>query len=118
MRLKGKKAIVTGAGQGSGRGIALKLAQEGADLVIAEINPETGAQARKDVEDLGRRALFIPVDIANQPHVREMVDQVLKEWQRIDILVNNAGPRWRFPADGIGESISNLRFQIAEWRHL
>ncbi len=91
MRLKGKRAIVTGAGQGIGRSIALKMAREGADLIIAEINPDTGVQTKKDVEDLGRRALFIPVDIRNQTQVQNMVDHVVKEWQRIDILVNNAG---------------------------
>ena len=91
MRLKGKRAIVTGAGQGIGRSIALKMAEEGADIVIAEINPDTGVQTKKHVEDLGRTALFMPVDIANQTQVRNMIDHVLKEWQRIDILVNNAG---------------------------
>ena len=91
MRLKEKKAIVTGAGQGIGRSIALKLAQEGADVVIAEMNPETGAQTAKEVEALGRKALFISVDVANQKQVQNLVNQVLKAWGRIDILINNAG---------------------------
>ena len=91
MRLKGRKAIVTGAGQGIGRSIALKMAQEGADVVIAEMNAGTGAQTAKEVEALGRRALFISVDVANQKQVQGMVDQVLKAWKRVDILVNNAG---------------------------
>jgi 3-oxoacyl-[acyl-carrier protein] reductase len=91
MRLKDKKAIVTGAGQGIGRSIALKMAQEGADVVIVEMNVDTGAQTAKEVEALGRRALFIPVDVANQKQVQGRVDQVLKAWKRIDILVNNAG---------------------------
>jgi len=91
MRLKDKNAIVTGAGQGIGRSIALKLAQEGADVVIAEVNADTGAQTAKEVEAMGGRALFISVDVANQKQVRAMVEQVLKAWKRIDILVNNAG---------------------------
>ena len=91
MRLKGKKAIVTGAGQGIGRSIALKLAQEGADTAIAEMNPSAGAHTAKEVEALGRRALSISVDVANQQQVQGMVDQVLKAWEKIDILVNNAG---------------------------
>ena len=55
------------------------------------MNPETGAQTAKEVEALGRRVLFISVDVANQKQVHGMVDQVLKAWKRIDILVNNAG---------------------------
>lgn len=91
MRVKGKKAIVTGAGQGIGRSIALKLAQEGAHVVIAEMNPETGRGTKKEVEDLGRKALLAPIDVANQEEVQNMADQVLRAWKRIDILVNNAG---------------------------
>jgi 3-oxoacyl-[acyl-carrier protein] reductase len=91
VRLKDKNAIVTGAGQGIGRSIALKLAQEGANVVIAEVNADTGAQTAKEVEALGRRALFISVDVANQKQVQAMVEQVLKAWKGIDILVNNAG---------------------------
>ena len=91
MRLKGKKAIVTGAGQGIGKSIALKLAQEGADLAIAEVNSETGAQTAKEVEALGKESLFILVDVADQKQVQQMVSKVLRVWKRIDILVNNAG---------------------------
>ncbi len=91
MRLKGKKAIITGAGQGIGRSIALKLAEDGADTVIAEMNSDTGARTAKEVEGLGREALSISVDVARPEQVQGMVDQVLRAWKRIDILVNNAG---------------------------
>jgi 3-oxoacyl-[acyl-carrier protein] reductase len=91
MRLKDKKAIITGAGQGIGRSIALKMAQEGADVVIAERNPDTGAQTAGEVETLGRKAMPVAVDVADQRAVQRMVNQVLGVWRRIDILVNNAG---------------------------
>ncbi len=91
MRLKDRKAIVTGAGQGIGRSIALKMAQEGADVVIAEINSPTGNQTKKEVEALGREALFFSVDVAGQNQVKDMVKEVLRIWGKIDILVNNAG---------------------------
>lgn len=91
MRLKGKKAIVTGAGQGIGRSIALKLAQEGADVVIAERDPDTGTQTAKEIESLGRKALSISVDVATPKQVQGMVEHILRAWKRIDILINNAG---------------------------
>ncbi|MGZ3513062.1 MAG: SDR family NAD(P)-dependent oxidoreductase [Thermodesulfobacteriota bacterium] len=91
MRLKEKKAIVTGAGQGIGRSIALKLAQEGADVIVAEMNSDTGAQTAGEVEALGRNALFISIDVANQKQVQKMVSDALGAWKKIDILVNNAG---------------------------
>jgi len=91
MRLKDKKAIVTGAGQGIGRSIALKMAHEGADVVIAEMNPDSGNQIKKEVEALGRRALFIAIDVADQRKVKGRMEEVLRRWGKIDILVNNAG---------------------------
>ena len=78
MRLKGKRAIVTGAGQGIGRNIALKMAHEGADVVIAEVNPDSGDQTKKEIEALGRKALFFRVDVADQRQVTGMVEEVLK----------------------------------------
>ncbi len=91
MRLKDKKAIVTGGGQGIGRSIAIKFAQEGADVAIAEMNPATGMETQREVEKLGRMALCAIVDVASLNQVQGMVKQVLSTWGRIDILVNNAG---------------------------
>jgi 3-oxoacyl-[acyl-carrier protein] reductase len=91
MRLKDKKAIVTGAGQGIGRSIAMKFAQEGADVAIVEMNAATGVETQREIEKLGRMALSLTVDVANQNQVQGMVRQVLSAWGKIDILVNNAG---------------------------
>ncbi len=91
MRLKGKKAIVTGAGQGIGRSVALKIAQEGGKVVVAEMNRDTGAQTTREVEDQGGKAMFVEVDVADQTSVQGMMSQVLRVWKRVDILVNNAG---------------------------
>ncbi|OGP62173.1 MAG: hypothetical protein A2169_14200 [Deltaproteobacteria bacterium RBG_13_47_9] len=91
MRLKDKKAIVTGAGQGIGRAIALKMAQQGADVAIAERNADTGTQTQKDVESLGGKTMLVTIDVANQKQVQAMAEQVLSAWKRIDILINNAG---------------------------
>jgi NAD(P)-dependent dehydrogenase (short-subunit alcohol dehydrogenase family) len=91
MRLKDKKAIVTGAGQGIGKAIALKMAREGADVVVVERNRDSGVQTQKEVEALGRRCLFFNVDVADRKQVEKMVAQVIGAFGRIDILVNNAG---------------------------
>jgi 2-hydroxycyclohexanecarboxyl-CoA dehydrogenase len=91
MQLEGKKAIVTGAGQGIGKAIALELARRGADVAVCDLNPETAAQAAKEVEALGRQALGLPVDVSDSRAVAEVVEESLRAFGRIDILVNNAG---------------------------
>ena len=90
-RLTGKVAIVTGSGQGIGKGIALRLAREGAEMVIAEYNPETAAAAAAEIESLGRRVLAYPINIADPKAVTQMVADVVAAFGHIDILVNNAG---------------------------
>nr|MBI3613851.1 3-oxoacyl-[acyl-carrier-protein] reductase [Nitrospirota bacterium] len=91
MSLEGKMAIVTGAAQGIGRAIAEMLAQHGADIAVADLDPGRSQDTVAAVTKLGRRALNVKVNVADFADVKAMVDQVVKEWGKIDILVNNAG---------------------------
>ena len=94
MKLGGKVAIVTGAGRegkGIGRSIALALARDGADIVIADFVPEAAEAVAEEVKSLGRRAIAVRANVADPADVEAMVQQTLDEFGRIDILVNNAG---------------------------
>ena len=91
MDLTDKVAIVTGAGQGIGRAIALRLAGAGATVVIAEMNREVGEAAAKEIEALGRKSLVVEVDVSERDQVQRMAQQTLDTFNQIDILVNNAG---------------------------
>ncbi|MFC1942861.1 SDR family NAD(P)-dependent oxidoreductase [Chloroflexota bacterium] len=91
MRLENKAAIVTGAGWGLGRAIALSLAQEGADVVVTDINIETAQKVAEQIKASGHRAMAIKADVTNSKEVDEMVNASLREFGKIDILVNNAG---------------------------
>ncbi|UCG60135.1 MAG: glucose 1-dehydrogenase [Phycisphaerales bacterium] len=86
-----KMAVVTGAGGGIGKAVALRLAGEGADLVVADINVQTAEQTADQILALGRRALACRVDVANVAEIQAMVDSAVAEFGRIDILVNAAG---------------------------
>jgi 3-oxoacyl-[acyl-carrier protein] reductase len=90
--LKGRTAIVTGATRGIGRAIALKLAQEGANVAFNYLNSEDLADSlKKDIEQLGVSALPFKVDIKDYDRVQEMKEAVLDKFETFDILVNNAG---------------------------
>ncbi|HEY6085231.1 MAG TPA: 3-oxoacyl-[acyl-carrier-protein] reductase [Nitrospira sp.] len=91
MSLQGRIAIVTGAAQGIGRAIAESLAQAGADVAVADLDPSRSKDTVAAVEQLGRRALNVKVNVADAGDARSMSEQVMKEWGKIDILVNNAG---------------------------
>ncbi|NOU11318.1 MAG: 3-oxoacyl-[acyl-carrier-protein] reductase [Nitrospira sp.] len=91
MSLQGKTAIVTGAAQGIGRAIAECLAQAGADIAVADLDPGRSVETVASVEKLGRKALNIKVNVADANETKAMVDQVMKAWGKVDILVNNAG---------------------------
>jgi L-rhamnose 1-dehydrogenase len=91
MRLKDKVAIVTGAARGIGRAIALRLAQEGADVVVVDVREEEGRQTAQAVEACGRRALYVHTDVTQPPEVEQMVQATLDAFGTVDILVNDAG---------------------------
>ena len=90
-RLKDKVAIVTGAGRGIGRGVALRLAREGAHIVIAEYDSASAQQTADEVRSLGVSALPYQIDLADVAQMQAMVEAVVKAFGQIDILINNAG---------------------------
>jgi meso-butanediol dehydrogenase/(S,S)-butanediol dehydrogenase/diacetyl reductase len=94
--LAGRVAIVTGAGQGIGRGIALSLAKAGADVAVNDLVLNTAEDTAREVSALGRRSLAVQADVSDAAQVAGMVEQVLGQWGGVDILVNNAGVA--FPA--------------------
>lgn len=89
--LSGKTAIVTGGAMGIGFGIAYRLAEAGANIVIVDVNEESGKSAVKKLQDNNWKTTFIKADIADEIQVKDAVDLALKTYGRIDILVNNAG---------------------------
>ena len=91
MILENQKAIVTGGGDGIGRGIALRLAEEGADIAVVDINAQSAEKASEEVRKKGRKSLPLVLDVSNHKDVKKAVDTVLREWGQIDIVVNNAG---------------------------
>ena len=92
MRLKDKTAIVTGAGSGFGKGIAMRFAKEGARVGVIDINAEA---AREVASQIGDSAFAIEADVSIDGDVSRMVQEALDRWGQLDILVNNAGTTHR-----------------------
>jgi 2-hydroxycyclohexanecarboxyl-CoA dehydrogenase len=91
MKLDGQAAIVTGGGQGIGRGIALALAAEGADVAIFDVNRTAAGEVTAAIRELGRRALGLEVDVTDLARVEAATAEVVSALGRLDVLVNNAG---------------------------
>ena len=82
---------MTGAGQGIGRAIALRLAGAGATVVVAEMNRKVGEVVAKEIQALGGKSLVVEVDVSKRDQTQRMAQQTLDTFNQIDILVNNAG---------------------------
>jgi NAD(P)-dependent dehydrogenase (short-subunit alcohol dehydrogenase family) len=89
--LAGRRALVTGAGRGIGRAIALRLAHAGADVAVNDLNPETAARTASDIEALGRRSAALVGNLRVTDQVHAVCDGAVAALGGVDILVNNAG---------------------------
>ena len=91
MKLQGKVAVVTGGLRGIGHAIAVALAQEGADLLIAGLSMDRAAQTEQEIRTLGRRCMVVQADVADEETVKDMIARTVQHFGSLDILVNNAG---------------------------
>lgn len=89
--LTGKVAIVTGGAKGIGKGTALRLAEAGASIMIADIDEKGAEQAMGEIKKLGSTALFVKTDMSKLEDIQNLVSATVKKFKKIDILVNNAG---------------------------
>jgi 3-oxoacyl-[acyl-carrier protein] reductase len=91
MSLKGKAALVTGGAQGIGKAIAVRLAQEGANIAIADIDFDSAQSAVSDVKNLGVTAVAFQADVSESSQVDDLIKKIVESFSSLDILINNAG---------------------------
>ena len=91
MRLKDKVAIITGAGRGIGKAIAIGFAEQGAHIVAAARTESEVMLVAEKVRELGRESLGIACDVTNEEQVKNLVQETINKFKRIDVLINNAG---------------------------
>jgi 3-oxoacyl-[acyl-carrier protein] reductase len=91
MTLKGRVALITGGGQGIGRAIALKLAREGSDIAVVDVNLEKAQEVAGKIGEMGRKTMALKVDVSSPKECEEMTESVVSGLGALHILVNNAG---------------------------
>jgi 3-oxoacyl-[acyl-carrier protein] reductase len=106
MKLKNKVAMITGAGRGLGREMALRFAREGARVVIADIDEATAQAVAAEIASIPGEALALKVDVSDPSLVTAAIEEVVKRYGQLDVLVNNAG---------IGSCVPVLDMTLAEW---
>ena len=109
MRLQGKTAIVTGAGQGIGQAIARHFAKEGAQVVVANRTTATGEETVRLIRDVGGEAVFVRTDVTQEAEAKRLVEQTLETYGSLDILCNNAG---------VGLVRPLTESTLSEWHHV
>lgn len=107
--LDGTVGIVTGGGQGLGRVYCHALAEAGADIVVAEVQPDSGEETAEQVRGLGRRGLAVETDVRRSDSIERMVERTLSEFGKIDFLINNAARARVCPSADVSEE---------EWREV
>jgi NAD(P)-dependent dehydrogenase (short-subunit alcohol dehydrogenase family) len=110
MKLQNQTAIVTGGGRGIGREIALALAREGANLVLAARDKQALDGVAHEINQLDHRAIVLQTDVSNESQVAALAELARKEFQRIDILVNNAGV--------VGPTTPVAKLSKEDWDHV
>ncbi|MGC8764657.1 MAG: 3-oxoacyl-[acyl-carrier-protein] reductase [Brevinematia bacterium] len=90
-KLNNKNAIVTGSARGIGKAIAIKLAEEGANVVIVDVNYESAVETSEEIKKMGVKSFAMKVDVTKYEEVDAMIQKTKNEWGSVDILVNNAG---------------------------
>jgi len=107
--LAGQVGVVTGGGQGLGKVFCRAFAEAGADIVVAEINPNTGPVTADEIRGLGRDAISVETDVRDEASVDHMVERALGKFGRIDFLMNNAGIVQHLGAEDV---------EAADWREV
>lgn len=115
MRLAGKVVLVTGGGRGIGKGIALRLATEGADVAIADVDRRLAEESSEEVAALGRRSLAVTADTSDRAQVRAMVDAVAGTLGRLDVAFNNAGVGHNSGFLDVTEEQWERMFRVNSW---
>jgi len=86
-----KTVVITGAGNGIGKGIAIHYAEKGANVVVADIDAAAGAKTAAQIKETGGNAIFVPTDVRLEADIVRLMETAYQTYGRIDILINNAG---------------------------
>ena len=114
-RLKDKVAIVTGGAQGIGEGVAIRLAQEGARVAIADLNGDRAKSAAERINQTGGEAIGLALDVAERAQVRAAIQQTVDAFGRLDVFFNNAGFNKPLPFMEVDEANFNAIMRVNAW---
>ena len=104
MEFRNKIALITGAGQGIGKGIAIGLARGGADIVVNDVDLTLAENTVREIKDMESKAMAIRANVAAEAEVEAMIARIVNDWGGIDILVNNAGTGHPMMVEDMGKS--------------